>query len=204
MRNLLLIFTLCFTPVLHAAQTITWDTLRPEVEQQVALAPADKALLTEIYVYQVAQQTRQLSPMEHDGYTQRVALAEKRGIDVRAAMAQLVHGQASSNAVIEDLAFDDMQLAGFLVPLELDGLKGTQFILVPTAGACIHTPPPPTNQMVLVEFEPGFELTSLYSAVWVKGDIQAGSVSANLALSDGSQAIQTGYVIKATDIVAYQ
>ena len=42
------------------------------------------------------------------------------------------------------------KLAGYLVPL--DPVKGElkQFLLVPYFGACIHTPPPPANQIVHV------------------------------------------------------
>ena len=96
-----------------------------------------------------------------------------------------------------------MKLAGFLVPLEIQGMVGTQFILVPTGGACIHTPPPPVNQTILVNFPEGFKMRSLYTPVWVKGDIKAEVVSASVTLSDGNQAIETGYVIEASDIVDF-
>ncbi len=41
-------------------------------------------------------------------------------------------------------------IPGFMVPLEDDADKVTEFILVPFAAACIHVPPPPPNQMVYV------------------------------------------------------
>ncbi|MFA0725091.1 DUF3299 domain-containing protein, partial [Vibrio sp. 10N.222.49.E5] len=77
-----------------------------------------------------------------------------------------------TNDIVPDLSINDMKLAGFLVPLEMEGLIGKQFILVPTAGACIHTPPPPVNQTILVEFPEGHELQSLYTPVWVTGNIK--------------------------------
>ena len=44
----------------------------------------------------------------------------------------------------------DVRLSGYVVPLEEaeGGLK--EFLLVPYFGACIHTPPPPANQIVEV------------------------------------------------------
>jgi len=42
-------------------------------------------------------------------------------------------------------------IPGFMVPLEDDADKVTEFILVPFAGACIHVPPPPPNQMIYVK-----------------------------------------------------
>lgn len=41
-------------------------------------------------------------------------------------------------------------IPGFMVPLEDDADTVTEFLLVPYAGACIHVPPPPPNQMVHV------------------------------------------------------
>lgn len=203
MKNILLMLAL-IAPLTHAADTLSWDSLRPQNTQQQSLSPSDKALITEIYVYEVAQQSRKLSPMEHDGYIKRIELAEKRGLNVREALDELVSGKRYANAIIPDLQVNDMKLGGFLVPLEMEGLVGTQFILVPTAGACIHTPPPPANQTILVDFPEGYQMQSLYTPVWVEGDIKAGGVSASVALSDGNQDIEIGYVIDASDIVTFQ
>ena len=203
MKNILLIWVL-MTSFVHAAETISWASLRQVEQQTQPLSSSDEALITEIYVYEIAQQNRQLSPMEHDGYVQRIALAEKRGLNVRQALDQRISGQRYANAIIADLNIEDMKLGGFLVPLEMEGLVGTQFILVPTAGACIHTPPPPVNQTVLVDFPQGYEMTSLYTPVWVEGDIRAGSSSASVALSDGSQTIDIGYSITASRIAVYK
>ena len=38
--------------------------------------------------------------------------------------------------------------AGFVLPLEKKGDKVTEFLIVPYFGACIHTPPPPANQII--------------------------------------------------------
>jgi hypothetical protein len=44
-----------------------------------------------------------------------------------------------------------VSIPGFMVPLEDDAQDVTEFLLVPYAGACIHVPPPPPNQMVYVK-----------------------------------------------------
>ncbi|MGI4854281.1 MAG: DUF3299 domain-containing protein [Janthinobacterium lividum] len=44
---------------------------------------------------------------------------------------------------------------GFMVPLEDDADQVTEFLLVPFAGACIHVPPPPPNQMIYVKLRAG-------------------------------------------------
>jgi hypothetical protein len=40
-----------------------------------------------------------------------------------------------------------------MVPLEDDADQVTEFLLVPFAGACIHVPPPPPNQMIYVKLQ---------------------------------------------------
>jgi hypothetical protein len=43
-----------------------------------------------------------------------------------------------------------VRIAGYVVPLE-EGKEGlTEFLLVPYHGACVHSPPPPANQIVHV------------------------------------------------------
>lgn len=201
MKNtLLMVMACCFSLFTQAAETISWESLRPVQNQYQVLSPGNKALLSEIYAYEAVQKTRQLSPMENDGYNQRVVLAEKFGLNVRELLVQRTQ---QANDIVPELSINDMKLAGFLVPLEMEGLIGKQFILVPTAGACIHTPPPPVNQTILVEFPEGHELQSLYTPVWVTGNIKTGAVDTSIALSDGNQDIQTGYVIDASDIELY-
>ena len=201
MKNtLLMVMACCFSLFTQAAETISWESLRPVQNQYQVLSPGNKALLSEIYAYEAVQKTRQLSPMENDGYNQRVVLAEKFGLNVRELLLQRTQ---QANDIVPELSINDMKLAGFLVPLEMEGLIGKQFILVPTAGACIHTPPPPVNQTILVEFPEGPELQSLYTPVWVTGNIKTGAVDTSIALSDGNQDIETGYVIDASDIELY-
>ncbi len=46
-----------------------------------------------------------------------------------------------------------VSIPGFMVPLEDDLEQVTEFLLVPYAGACIHVPPPPPNQIVYVKMD---------------------------------------------------
>jgi hypothetical protein len=48
-----------------------------------------------------------------------------------------------------------VKIAAFIVPLEDYMEQADEFLLVPYFGACVHTPPPPPNQMVYVKMPPG-------------------------------------------------
>ena len=63
-----------------------------------------------------------------------------------------------------------IELAGFMVPIVVKGQSVSQFLLVPEAGQCIHVPPPPLNQTLLVDATNApTELRDLYEPVIVSG-----------------------------------
>ena len=77
-----------------------------------------------------------------------------------------------STNTVDALNGENIKLPGFIVPLEFDDDNAvTQFFLVPYFGACIHMPPPPPNQMVLVEYPEGLEMEALYTPFWVSGEL---------------------------------
>ncbi len=62
-----------------------------------------------------------------------------------------------------------VRIPGFIVPLEdsKDGMK--EFLLVPYFGACVHSPPPPSNQIVhVLPRSPAKGLRSM-DPVWISG-----------------------------------
>lgn len=100
------------------------------------------------------------------------------------------------NAVKKELDGQKVRLPGFMVPLGGDENKVTEFLLVPYFGACMHTPPPPTNQIVYVEYSKGVHPDRLYDPVWIEGRIRVGEVESDLAVS--------GYSMKANDVSLYK
>lgn len=64
----------------------------------------------------------------------------------------------------------NVRLRGFMVPLNGDdGGNLTEFLLVPGAGQCIHTPPPPPNQIVFVRMQKGKVAEHTWEVVRVTG-----------------------------------
>jgi len=49
----------------------------------------------------------------------------------------------------------NIKISGFMVPFDDEDENVSEFLLVPQAGMCIHTPPPPPNQIILVEVASG-------------------------------------------------
>jgi uncharacterized protein len=65
-----------------------------------------------------------------------------------------------------------VKIPGYIVPLE-DGKTGMkEFLLVPYFGACIHTPPPPSNQIIHVKPQPAPKGFRSMDTVWVSGKLK--------------------------------
>lgn len=87
-----------------------------------------------------------------------------------------------STRTVPGLDGKTIRLGGYPVPLETDNAgRSTLFFLVPYPGACIHVPPPPPNQLVLVRYPQGIELQDIYAPLWVNGTLKVEPVSNDLA-----------------------
>ena len=75
-----------------------------------------------------------------------------------------------------------------------DGLR--EFLLVPYFGACIHTPPPPANQIVHVRSQTPVKGLRSMDAVWVSGTLQIDSTKTDMGVS--------GYAMIAHQVQAYK
>ena len=74
-----------------------------------------------------------------------------------------------------------VKIPGFVVPLEGTAELTTEFLLVPYFGACIHVPPPPSNQIVYVKFEEGVRIDNIYDAIWVTGELSTDGWKGDIA-----------------------
>ncbi|MES9925749.1 MAG: DUF3299 domain-containing protein [Candidatus Thiodiazotropha endolucinida] len=99
--------------------------------------------------------------------------------------------------IVESLDGKRVKLPGFVVPIEGDGKKLTEFLLVPYYGACIHVPPPPANQTVYVKVPEGdAKIRQVFDTVWVLGVLSAKSFNSDLATA--------GYQIVAEEVTPYE
>lgn len=112
--------------------------------------------------------------------------------------------RAQENSVVEELNGKNIRMPGYVLPLEFDGQKVTEFFLVPYVGACIHVPPPPPNQMVYVNSNVGIETKGLYDPVWVEGTISTIGKTNPWTAYDGVVDISAGYTMQADEIEPYE
>lgn len=97
---------------------------------------------------------------------------------------------------LQQINGEAVRIPGYIVPLE--GVDGeiTEFLLVPTEGACIHIPPPPPNQIVHVIMEKGFSDEYVFDPVWVTGVLNIGNKTSIFA--------DANYTMEGVQVIYYE
>jgi hypothetical protein len=89
-----------------------------------------------------------------------------------------------------------VRMPGFVVSLGTEGRKLREFLLVPYFGACVHSPPPPSNQVVHVVMDRAASGIGMMDAVWVKGRLRVTSFSSEMGAAS--------YRIDGEDVAPYR
>ena len=159
MRRLLLTVLLLGSSLAHAAELTEtdWLELMPESDQ--------KAL-------------EQMPDIDHNSPEALGTFTEKGGLKQSKGLPAVMY----STKTVAAMNGKHIRLGGYPVPLETDAKgRSTLFFLVPYPGACIHVPPPPPNQLVLVRYPKGLKLDDIYTPLWVTGTLKVEAVSNDLA-----------------------
>ena len=88
-----------------------------------------------------------------------------------------------------------VRIPGYLVPLEEKNGQVSEFLLVPYFGACIHTPPPPANQIIHVQTARADKGLRAMDTIWVTGKMQT--------LRNDSMMGVSGYHVDADSVTKY-
>ena len=128
----------------------------------------------------------QLIPAGWDPYKDLKALnlQSLKDNDPKADEALKKMRQMWDNAPINPLILgQNVRLPGYLVPLEdlPEGIK--EFLLVPYFGACVHSPPPPANQIVHVKLDQAVKRFRSMDTVWVTGTLSATKTDSHMGVA---------------------
>ena len=105
-----------------------------------------------------------------------IDLSTMQDNDPRAALllkdVQIKWNNAPVNAMLNG---QKISISGYIVPLDGDYSQLKQFLLVPYFGACIHSPPPPSNQVIHIyalALNKPVEFNNMESPVTVSGMLE--------------------------------
>ncbi|MFA0475895.1 DUF3299 domain-containing protein [Vibrio breoganii] len=204
LSSLLFIFASFST---SSAEMIQWKDLIPPATETIELPALSKPQVSHLYNilnYRNTSKRRDMSDAESQQYQKDIDALRTSGYEaddlLKLRDEALAIERRRLSTVNMQLNLSNVSIPGFLVPLEMEGMLTTKFLLVPTAGACIHTPPPPANQTVIVELEKGFELQDLYKVIVVTGDIVTKQQDLPISFIDGTEVVSTGYSMSAVSV----
>ncbi len=150
---------------------IEWVELMPEEDLQALLNPPD-------YLADIPDGSPQ------DEIDSRLASGPSEEADnpyEKALRSTRVRGEFDGQRV---------RIPGFVVPLDFDAERNiTAFFLVPYFGACLHTPPPPPNQIIYAEFSSGVRMDDIYYPYWLEGTLNVALEETELGTSAYTMAV---------------
>ncbi|EZQ18096.1 DUF3299 domain-containing protein [Halopseudomonas sp. SMJS2] len=172
MRHLLITLALLFPILAMAApRTVDWLDLLPEEDYQAML---------------------DMPEISHDWGTEAPGDFSN---SLRSSDRNLPEVMYSTR-VVGEMDGQHIELGGYPVPLETDEQgRYISFFLVPYPGACIHVPPPPPNQIILVEYPSGLAIRDIYQPLLLTGTLQVAQTSNELA--------DASYRMRADKVVSY-
>ena len=196
-----------------AAEQIGWSdlgvTIRPSEDPSYRLGPDQKnSFMDVLRVAALRRQGRTVDEKLAARDSEARQSLNATGLDVdrlleqEAAFRRKIALQRST--VRMDLDGREVRIPGYLLPLEFEGTSIREFLLVPYVGACIHTPPPPANQIIHVKADEAFSAQGLFTPVWVTGKLSTDGSKQSVGLSDGSSTFEVGYLLKASSVEIYE
>ena len=73
----------------------------------------------------------------------------------------------------------EVTIKGFMMPLDYDAKEVVEFLFMPYVPACMHVPPPPANQLILVKMKKGSKVKPSFYPIELSGKL---AVEANADL----------------------
>jgi nickel/cobalt exporter len=187
-----------------AAQFASWGALAPSVEPYEN--PFDEMPFEQIDDLSMIARADLAAAdgLRDTALEERAAAARRRleaaGLDVAALFAQrALIMQRREEAVLGATTIHldkTVMMDGYILPLRTEQGQVVEFLLVPWAGACVHTPSPPPNQIVHVNYPDGFVAQSLFTPIRLEGRLTHRPAEYDLFLVDGTTRVASSYAME--------
>jgi hypothetical protein len=133
-------------------------------------------------------------------------LSKMQDSDPRAMEAlEKIRATWNDAPIVPELNGARIEIPGFVVPLDVDTDHVKEFLLVPYFGACIHVPPPPSNQVLHIIVPKTLtkaqqaalkDAVQMYGSISVSGVLEIVSVHTTMGFSS--------YRIRAISVASYK
>lgn len=72
---------------------------------------------------------------------------------------------------LEKVLNTEVTIKGFMMPLDYEAREVVEFLFMPYVPACMHVPPPPANQLILVKMKKGNKIKPSFYPIELTGKI---------------------------------
>ncbi len=214
--GVVLILIQVFSAQAGTPRTLDWEDLTPSMDDLAKrfdhLTDEQLGNLNELHSLKQWRQVVGDKVIVSDGVKEEIAELEEilqaQNLDVEDLLvkfeAAMSEYKRRSNQPVRALDDKDVRLPGYVLPLEFDGTAVSEFFLVPYVGACIHTPPPAANQIVLVKLNQTYKPDGLYEPVWVTGKMKIVKSQHELGYRDGVGSVTSTYQLNGIRIAPFK
>jgi len=211
-QALLLTLLLAFGRPVLAVETIGWEGLVPPLDESLdpylRLSDDQQNSLYNLWMVRKRKSIDGVGKDLEDLEQEAIANLAAGGIDADEVLREvkefLALAEENNSRLVQELDGKNVKIPGYVLPTEFVDDKVVEFLLVPYVGACVHSPPPPANQMVHVKVNEGFTSEGLFAPVWVTGQINTAMSKQSIYLTDGATEVEAGYQIEASEIAPYE
>lgn len=210
--SLLLLATVAFATGSFATETIDWRALAPPVDYSLdplqGLSPDLQDSLYDLWMIRERKADGSIANELEEIENEAIVALENADIDIEKTLQELIAFnkllEANDLKLVEELNGKEVRIPGYMLPTEFSSTRIVEFLLVPYVGACVHTPPPPLNQMVHVSTDTDIEVDGLFTPVWVTGRISTEAITQEVEFNDGVSELEVGYSIVAVEIQPFE
>ncbi len=187
-----------------ASDTLDWNSLRPAAAAAdnpfERLTPQQTEWITEIAKGRLMQ-ARGLSVGAEASARQAALTAAlaAEGLDAEDLLRQrdalIAQRRSAAQAPVPEVTGREVRLVGHLLPASADGATVTDWLFVPWAAACSHTPPP-ANQIIRIPAQDLADVDRHGPAMLVlTGRIDVREQESRLRFVDGEVNLRSAYVV---------
>jgi hypothetical protein len=110
-----------------------------------------------------------------NSYTAEVRWETLKGLDVNSK-------KPVPKAELKSILGKIISMKGFMMPLDYNAKAVVEFLFMPYIPACMHVPPPPANQLVLVRMNKGIKASTTFYPIELTGKL---SIDINRDMESG-------------------
>ncbi len=128
------------------------------------------------------------------------AISIQDGTEESIKLFQKITEEMNNAPVNQKMDQQKVKIPGYIAPLKVEKLMIYEFLLVPYFGQCIHSPPPPVNQTILVRIDKkkgkGISTRESIFPFWVLGKLKVEKEKTDIGTA--------GYVIENAIVEKYE